>query len=399
MKGPTPGGLWKYATRRLRLAAYFRAPGDGRSSPQIPAQALLWSIVMGFILRQSAFRAIEALVGSRARRALPVRRVFGDDALRYFTERLSPQPTRAALASALHRAKRNKAFESCRFVGLVLDGTTGGRRRKAKPSCGLCRPHRNAAREVIGYRHHLVLAVVVGDSLTLPVDVEPYGPGDSEYAAGQRLLGRLRLNLGARFIDYVVVDGEFATAPFLHAAEEVGWPVVARLKDNLPELFQAAQQRFRSQPPHLLFREGSDQVELWDAGDFDPWETLRWQTVRVMRYRQHPPSGEIVDAYWLTNLPSSKISRGSLYVMAKSRWQIENQGFNDAKNRYGLEHICDHHPASLLIVWLLTCLALTLERLYRLRYLHRGTHPALSAIDLVRILLLALSAPAFADSS
>jgi len=43
--------------------------------------------------------------------------------------------------------------------------------------------------------------------------------------------------------------------------------------------------------------------------------------------------------------------------MAKSRWHIENEGFNDAKNRYGLEHIRHHHERSLLIVWLLTCLA------------------------------------------
>jgi hypothetical protein len=354
---------------------------------------------VGFVLRQGAFRAIEALVNSTVRRALRVGRTFGDDALRYFTERLNPTATRAALASVLHRAKRNKAFEDCRFVGLVLDGTTGGRRRKSKPSCRLCRPYRNAARQIVGYRHHLVLAVVVGGSLTLPVDVEPYGPGDSEYAAGQRLLRRVRASLGARFIDYVVVDGEFATAPFLHAAGEAGWPVVARLKDNLPELFQAAQRRFRSQLPPLSFRDGSDRVELWDAEDFDPWDSLHWETVRVIRYRQHKPNGECVEAYWLTDLPSRTISRRSLYAMAKSRWQIENQGFNDAKNRYGLEHICDHHPHSLLIVWLLTCLALTLERLYRLRYLHRGTHSALPAIDLLRVLLLSLSAPAFADSS
>ncbi len=35
--------------------------------------------------------------------------------------------------------------------------------------------------------------------------------------------------------------------------------------------------------------------------------------------------------------------------MAKSRWEIENQGFNDAKNRYGFEHIC-HHELSLLTI-------------------------------------------------
>lgn len=397
MKGPTPRGLWKYATQRLGLALYLRAPGDQRSSPQIPAKALLWSILVGSILRQSAFRSIEALVGSSARRALLVSRVFGDDALRYFTERLNPASTRDALAGVLHRAKRGKAFEGCRFVGLAIDGTTGGRRRKA--SCPWCRPYRNGQREIAGYRHHLVLAAVVGGPLTLPADVEPYGPGDSEYAAGKRLLRRLRARLGARFIDYVVVDGGFATAPFLHAAGEAGWPVVARLKGNLPELSEAAQRRFRSQPPHLRFRDGPDQVELWEAEDFDPWQALRWKTVRVIRYRQRHPNGETVEAYWLTNLPSQQVSPRCLYAMAKSRWQIENQGFNDAKNRYGLEHICDHHPNSLLVVWLLTCLALTLERLYRLRYLHRGTHPARTAIDLLRRLLVTLSAPAFADSS
>jgi len=389
--------LWKYVSQHLHLAAYFRSPGEGRSRHKVPAKDLLWSIVLGTILRQWAFLAIEALVGSKARRNLGVSRAFGDDALGFFTERLDPAPTRVALAAVLHRAKRNKAFEGCRFVGLALDGTTAGRRRKS--GCSLCRPYRNADREILGYRHHLVLAAVVGGDLTLPVDVEPYGPGDSEYAAGQRLLRRLRVSLGARFIDYVVVDGGFATAPFLHAAGEAGWPVVARLKDNLPELFQAAQRRFRSLRPDLEFREGTDRIEIWDADDFDPWESLQWDTVRVIRYRQHHLNGEIVEAYWLTNFSSRRISRRCLYAMAKSRWQIENQGFNDAKNRYGLEHIRHHHERSLLIVWLLTCLSLTLERLYRLRYLHRGSHPLRTAVELYRLLLLGLSIPVVTDST
>jgi hypothetical protein len=71
-------------------------------------------------------------------------------------------------------------------------------------------------------------------------------------------------------------------------------------------------------------------VELWEADDFDPWEALRWETVRVIRYWQHKPGGEIVEAYWLTNLPRRQVSRRSFYAMAKSRWLIENQGFNPA---------------------------------------------------------------------
>lgn len=357
----------------------------------------MWSIVLGTILRQWTFLAIEALVGSKARRNLKVSQRFGDDALGYFTARLDPAPTRAALAAVLHRAKRNKAFEDCRFVGLALDGTTGGRRRKQ--GCPLCRPYRNTDREIVGYRHHLVLAAVVGGDLILPVDVEPYGRRDSEYAAGKRLLRRVRANLGARFIDYVVVDGEFATAPFLHVAGKAGWPVVARLKENLPELSKAAERRFRSRPPDLEFRDGTHRVQIWDADDFDPWESLEWETVRVIRYRQHKPNGDVVEAYWLTNFSSQQISRRCLYAMAKSRWKIENEGFNDAKNRYGLKHIRHHHRRSLLLVWLLTCLALTLERLYRLRYLHRGWHSVRTAINLLRLLVLGLSIPVVPDSS
>jgi len=84
--------------------------------------------------------------------------------------------------------------------------------------------------------------------------------------------------------------------------------------------------------------------------------------------------------------------------MAKSRWEIETQGFNDAKNRYGLAHLCHHQANSVLINWLLTLLAILIERLYRLRYLHRGRHPVRSAEQLCRQLWLSLGQPAYCHS-
>jgi hypothetical protein len=320
---------------------------------------------------------------------LGVRRAFGDDALAYCTERLDPAPLRRATVRVVRQAKRNKAFEGSRRIGLALDGTGAGRSQEAR--CAGCRPLRNTKREIVGYHHQVVLASVVGTTVSLPVDVEPYGPGDSEYAGGQRLLRRVVTGLGPRFADYVVVDGEFATAPFLHAVGALGLSVVARLKGNLPELSQAAQRRFVATPPTRTFRDGADWVEVWDADDFDPWETLRWATVRVLRYRQHKPDGTIVEADWLTDFPPQQAGSLALYHMAKSRWEIENQGFNDAKNRYGLAHICHHHPTSLLVTWLLIALSMTLERLYRTRYLHRGTHPVLEPVALLRWLWLSVA--------
>jgi len=84
------------------------------------------------------------------------------------------------------------------------------------------------------------------------------------------LLRRVVPQLGPRFADYLAVDGEFATAPFLHACDHLGLPVVARLKGNLPDLYQAAKKRFSRRPAQLSFRSGRDRIELWDADDFDP---------------------------------------------------------------------------------------------------------------------------------
>lgn len=105
--------------------------------------------------------------------------------------------------------------------------------------------------------------------ITLPFDVEPYGPKDREYAAGQRLLRRVLPALGARFADYAVVDAGFATNTFLHVCDELGLPVVARLKDNLPELSAAVERRFSRQRPHRVLKDGETRIELWDADDFD----------------------------------------------------------------------------------------------------------------------------------
>jgi hypothetical protein len=356
----------------------------------------LWALIAGQLLRENSFHSVEALVKTAPQRKLGVNARFGDDTLAYFTERLDAAPMREALAGLLRTAKRNKAFESAPFIGLALDGTTVGRCREK--GCDLCRPYRSAKQEIIGYRHHLAMITVVGAGITLPFDIEPYGPGDSEYAAAQRLLRRAIPALNVRFADYIVVDAGLSTAGFLHTATQTGLPVLARLKDNLPELAASVERRFGAEPPHRVLIEGKDRLELWDADDFDPWETLQWPTVRVLRYRLRKPDATVVQGDWLTNLPA-KIPSLSVFRMGRSRWEIENEGFNDCKSRQGLEHICHHEVNSLVVGWLITLLALVIGRLFRLRHLHRGRHPVRTAAELVRLLWLSLGCGAAINSS
>jgi hypothetical protein len=387
LKGPTPLRLWEYCRKRLALAAYFDAPGDGRSKPRISASALLWALLFCKVLRVYSYAGVESQV-RMAGRPMGIRRSFGDDALAYFTERLSVPELRGTLVGLLRHIKRNKAFEASPLIGLALDGTAAGRTERRR--CTLCRPQGGE------YGHRFAAISVVGTGLELPFDIEPYGPGDSELAASTRVLGRSVAALGPRFADFVVGDALYANVPFLHHAGDLGLRVIASLKENLPDLHTAARTRFAAQPAHGVFQHRRDRIEYWDAEDFEPWGELRWSSVRVFRYRQHRPDGKIFDAYWLTDFPARRLGPRALFALCKSRWEIENQGFNDAKNRYGLEHVPHHHPNSIIIHALLTLLALCIQRLYRLRNLHRGTHPPPSAIELVRTLMLNLpTAPCF----
>jgi hypothetical protein len=347
-------------------------------------------LVIGHILREDAFAGVEALVRGAAQ-ALAVGRRFSHDTLAYLTARLDPGPTRAALCRVARQAKRNKALAATGWIGLAVDGTATTCLRKQAMDCAYCRPLHREDGTLLGYRHELAVLSIVNTNVTLPCDLELYGAGDSELGAGQRVLRRGVAALGARFADFGVVDSKFATASFLQTAGELGLRVVARLKDNLPQLFAAAQERYAAQMPTARFQDGRDEIDVWDAEDFTPWRGVRWPWVRVLKYQQRKPSGKIIEAFWLTDWPASTVPSRALYRMAKSRWAIENDVFNVAKTYHGLEHVCHHQSRSIEVSWLITLLALAIETLYRLRFLHRGTHRIRSAIELCRELRRQLS--------
>jgi len=113
------------------------------------------------------------LARSSARRTLSIATPFCDD-----TWVISPsgsiRPTRQALLSLIRGAKRNKAFDDCRWIGLAIDGTGAGWR--TQQGCTLCRPQHNAAKQIQGYQHSLVMISVVGTGLSLPAMGNPTDP-------------------------------------------------------------------------------------------------------------------------------------------------------------------------------------------------------------------------------
>ena len=357
--------------------------------PQLPEVAVSKSRVHG----------IERLITAGAARALGSNRIFREDTLAYFNARLDPAGSRTALIGAAKQAKRNKVFRGNTRLGLAIDGSGAGRCSAKSKVCALCRPYHDAEGKLLGHKHELAMIAAVGGAVMLPLDVEAYGQGEAELTAGIRLLQRTGRALGPRFADYVVADAKYAAVSFLREVAALGLHAVIRLKNNLPDLHGRAVARFHGRPADRRIQHDGSEVEIWDDASFQPWEGLSWPFVRVLRYRYLTADGEVVDAYWLTDYPPSAIGSEALFRLAKNRWQIENQGFNDAKNRYGMEHICHHDANALIVGWLLLLLSMVIERLYRLCFLHRGSHACTSAANLVALLWLALRPPALHDTS
>src|SRR5258707_3750881 len=115
------------------------------------------------------------------------------------------------------------------------------------------------------------------------------GPGEEECAAALRVLRRMRQKYGARFFDVVVVDAWYTNGPFLKTVvEELGWPVVAVLKQERYEIYQEALALTSGKATQVVERgEGPDRrrVEIWEVPSLRLSDTYT-DPVRVVRVRE-----------------------------------------------------------------------------------------------------------------
>ena len=140
----------------------------------------------------------------------------------------------------MRRAKRNKAFDDGHWIGLAIDGTGAGWR--TKQGCSLCRPQRNANKGILGYQHSMVLISVVGTGLSLPCDVEPYGPGDSAQSDPV-------WSPDSRYVAFNLLPNGGSDPPFLVEKIEVGTEQVQNIYGDTSQTHQHKQSESVSTGP------------------------------------------------------------------------------------------------------------------------------------------------------
>ena len=266
-----------YADKQFDLPLLAGCFADERQEPEVPSRAVGLSLLLGEVAQVPSLLQLEEETQlPQWQRWVGYHGRISHDTFGYTSNRMNPEQLRRAGRFINRKLKRGKAFEASKMHGLLVVSLDANEQ--------FCSDHRCCedclTREVAGqdaqgnevkktqYYHKQVYAQLSGPRLSVILDVEPMRPGEEECAAALRLLRRMRKTYGPRFFDVVVVDSWYTNGPFLKTvAEELGWPVVAVLKQERYEIYQEAMALTAGKPTQVVERgEGRSPAPGRDLG-------------------------------------------------------------------------------------------------------------------------------------
>ncbi len=375
--------LVAYAEKRFELPLLAGCFGDSRQDPDIPSRAVGLSLLLGEVVKIPSFLQLEEETKlPQWQRWVGYHRPISHDTFGYASNRMNPEKLRRAGTFINRKLKRGKAFEENKINGLLAVSLDANEQFCSDHRCCedcltrqvTCKDAQGQEVKKTQYYHKQIYAQLSGPKLSVILDVEPMRPGEEECAAALRLLRRMRQTYGPRFFDLVVVDSWYTNGPFLKTvAEELGWPVIAVLKQERYEIYQEALALTQG-PPTQVVERGEEphqrQVEIWDVPSLRLSDTYT-EPVRVVRVRERWTERTRKGKEWKTEEKEQTwiwVVAGDLDAydgaairdLGHLRWKIENNAFGELTQHWHLTHCAHHQPVAVLSLLWIKIIAFTL---------------------------------------
>ena len=375
-----------YAQKRFDLHLLAGSFADARPQPDIPSRAVWLSLVLGEVVHiPSLLQLQEETKLPQWQRWVGYPHGISHDTFGYASERLDPDQLRRAAIWINRKLKRGKAFEANKINGLLVVSLDANEQFCSDHRCCAdCLRREITCQDAQGqeftqtqYYHKQVYAQLSGSELSVILDLEPMRPGEEECAAALRLLRRMRQRYGRRFFDLVVVDSWYTHGPFLKTvAEELGWPVIAVLKQERYEIYQEVMALTRGQKPTQRVEREGRQVEIWDVPSLRLSDTYT-EPVRGVRVRERWTERKRVGAKWVTQEKEQNwiwvvagdldgYDGAALRDLGHLRWKIENNAFGELTQHWHLTHCAHHHPVAVVALLWIKIIAFTLFHAFAL---------------------------------
>jgi hypothetical protein len=368
-----------YADKQFELSLLAGCFADERADPEVPGRAVGLSLLLGEVAHIPSLLQLEEETRlPQWQRWVGYRQPISHDTFGYASNRMHPERLRRAGVFINRKLKRGKAFEENKIHGLLALSLDANEQFCSDHRCCQdCLSREVSCKDAQGreikktqYYHKQVYAQLSGPRLSVILDLEPMRPGEEECAAALRLLRRMRRMYGPRFFDLVVVDSWYANGPFLKAvAEELGWPVVAVLKQERYEIYQEALALTAGEPKQVVQRDGR-QVEIWDVAQLRFSDTYT-DPVRVVRVREswseRTRQGKQWQAVekeqtwiWVVAGDLDAYDGTAIRDLGHLRWKIENNAFGQLTQHWHLTHCAHHQPVAVLTLLWIKLIAFTL---------------------------------------
>lgn len=372
-----------YAEKQFQLPLLAGCFASDRCDPKIPSRAVGLSLLLGEVAHVPSLSQLEEETKlPQWQRWVGYHERISHDALGYASNRMDPEQLRRAGVFINKKLKRGKSFEESKVHGLLAVSLDANEQFCSDHRCCaeclsrevVCKDAQGNAVKKTQYYHKQIYAQLSGLRLSVILDTEPMRPREEECAAALRLLRRMRKKYGPRFFDLVVVDAWYTNGPFLKTvAEELGWPVVAVLKQERRDIYQEALALTAGKPTQVVERvEGSNQrrVEIWDVPALRFSDTYT-SPVRVVRVRecwkeptQQGKEWKTLEKeqtwIWVVAGELDGYDGASIRDFGHLRWKIENNAFCELTQHWHLTHVAHHKPVAVLALLWIKIIAFTL---------------------------------------
>ena len=303
------------------------------------------------------------------------------DSLNYYLKKLSPECLSELRRKMIKGLLRMKIFDNNRVEGkyrrIILDGT--GLYYFREKHCDNClsatRTDKDGKKKKVYYHKVLEAKLVLSEKIVISIDTEfieneteNVTKQDCETNAAKRLMKRLKKEY-PRLPICIQADNLYETEPMMRLCRENSFAYLFTHKEGHQKDLDESYRTYIAEKDNEEVQLGS--MEKGRAVFVNHVEKAagKTETANIFEYtyEKKRKGGEKkeVNFCWITSIELTKKNIEEMVKVARGRWKIENEGFNNQKNGiYDIEHLNSRNSNAMKNHYLLTQIADIIMQIY-----------------------------------
>ena len=369
--------LIRYSNKIFDLFTITASITDKRAKAQIPTVKIVAAIIIMHFTNQGSLNSLSQEIAFKKLKAY----VPSVSTIARTADTMDLKEIRAVGLTIYKKARAKKMLEP--FCGMWV-GVVDGHEQitSAYCKCKYCKERTVTRKDGVKdtqYYHEFTAFILAGPKISYTLDIEPILPGEGEITSAYRLIERVCKNYPKAF-SVVIGDGLYLKETVFNLLKRHHKYAIAVLKEERRQLFEEANRLSLLVEP-VVYRKKKTYYRVWEHSIEGCWDGYG-KGVRVIAseeatpVRVHSKDGKYfedklkkVKWMWVTSLPCSEDLAGlkNTVSICHSRWQIENQCFNETVNTWNADHIYRHSANAIIAFLLLLFICVNIFNIFRIR--------------------------------